>query len=106
MMFRKKVQVAGVSIRVEAGVPPKPEALKRVLATELVSGAECRRCTNTMQIRDGEEPTLLCDHCIQDLWPQAMSLLRRYTANDFVHGGCDGLTSEAEEFIEAFDDIE
>ena len=35
---------------------------------------------------------------------QAMEkLLRRYSANDHVHGGCDELTQETEDFLEAWD---
>ena len=46
----------------------------------------------------------------QGLWEAARDtiatmekLLRRYTANDHAHGGCDELTEEAEAFLEAMD---
>jgi hypothetical protein len=28
---------------------------------------ECRRCHQMAQIREGEEPTLVCDHCAQEI---------------------------------------
>jgi len=31
---------------------------------------------------------------------QLLLLLRRYVANDHVHGGCDELTQEAEDFLD------
>lgn len=33
--------------------------------------------------------------------PALARLLQRYVANDHVHGGCDGLTSEAEALLES-----
>jgi hypothetical protein len=33
--------------------------------------SQCVLCHSTMHIRDGDEPTLTCDHCAQDLVSKA-----------------------------------
>jgi hypothetical protein len=39
---------------------------------------DCKRCHQTMLIRDGEEPTDICDHCAHEMLSEIADVVLNY----------------------------
>jgi hypothetical protein len=52
-------------------------------------GEDCMRCHRTMLIRDGEEPTKVCDHCAHKMLSEIADVFLNYRPESPDHGSME-----------------